>query len=102
VLPRLKPFSSDDEPLYLDDFYQLYCTVIHGDSPFTFHWLFQNKTVEEIYDIKVENTNKRSILTIDSVSAKNAGEYTCKVLNKAGFTTITTSLVVKGWLAQKY
>jgi hypothetical protein len=98
VLPKLKQFNDDEEPLHLDDFYQLYCSVIHGDSPFTFQWLFQNKSIVEIYDIKVENSKQRSILSIDSVSGRHAGEYMCKVSNKAGYSSITTTLVVKGWL----
>jgi hypothetical protein len=97
ALPKLKQFSTDEEPLFYEESFQLTCSVIHGDSPFAFQWLFQNSTIENTFDIKVENSKKRSILTIDSVSAKHAGEYTCKVLNKAGFSTITTMLVVKGW-----
>jgi hypothetical protein len=96
-LPRLKQFNTDEEPLYYEDSTQLTCYVIHGDSPFAFQWLFQNNSIEDLLDVKVENSAKRSILSIDSVSARHAGEYTCKVLNKAGFTTITTTLVVKGW-----
>jgi Immunoglobulin I-set domain len=96
VLPKLSPFSVG-EPLFLHDFYQIYCSVVHGDSPFTFHWLFQNESIETVYDIKVENSKRRSILSIDSVNGKHAGNYTCKVLNSAGFSTITTTLVVKGW-----
>jgi hypothetical protein len=97
VLPKLKQFSIDEEPLYYEESFQLTCSVIHGDSPFTFEWLFQNKSIENLFDIKVENAKKKSGLSIDSVSAKHAGDYTCKVLNSAGFSTITTTLVVKGW-----
>jgi Immunoglobulin I-set domain len=96
VLPKLKQFNTDDEPLYYEESTQLTCYVIMGDSPFSFQWLFQNRTIDELYDVKVEDSAKRSILSIDSVNAEHAGEYTCKVLNKAGFSTITTKLVVKG------
>jgi hypothetical protein len=41
-------------------------------------------------------------LSIDSVTAKHAGEYTCKVLNEAGYSAITTTLVVKGWFTIKF
>jgi Immunoglobulin I-set domain len=92
----LKQFSIDEEPLFYEESFLLTCSVIHGDSPFTFQWLFQNQTIENFYDMKVESTKKKSLLSIDSVNAKHAGEYTCKVLNSAGFSTITTSLVVKG------
>jgi hypothetical protein len=82
--------------LYYEESTQLSCYVILGDSPLTFQWLFQNDSIEHLSGVKVESANKRSLLTIDSVSAKHAGEYTCKVINEAGFTTITTTLVVKG------
>jgi hypothetical protein len=75
---------------------------MQGDSPFMFEWLFQNKSIDDLFDIKVENGKKKSGLSIDSVSAKHAGDYTCKVLNKAGFSMITTTLVVKGWLCEKF
>jgi hypothetical protein len=96
VLPKLKQFSTDEEPLYYEDSFQLVCSVMHGDSPFTFEWLFQNRSIENRPDIKVENSKKRSLLSIDSVVAKHAGEYTCRVLNQAGIASITTTLVVKG------
>jgi hypothetical protein len=81
----------------MGDFFQLICSVTSGDSPFTFHWLHQNKSFESSYETRIEETKRSSMLSIESVSAKNAGEYTCKVLNNAGFSSITTALVVKGW-----
>jgi Immunoglobulin domain len=96
VLPKLRPFNTGDEPLYLRDSFQLFCSVINGDSPFTFEWLFQNATITSTFDLRIENSKKSSTLTIDSVSAKHSGEYVCRVLNRAGFATISTALVVKG------
>jgi hypothetical protein len=96
VLPKLRPFNTDDEPLYLKDSFQLLCSVINGDSPFTFEWLFQNRSIASSFDLRIETSKKSSTLTIDSVSAKHSGEYMCRVVNRAGFAAITTALVVKG------
>jgi hypothetical protein len=70
--------------------------VIHGDSPFTFEWLFQNATVEDSFDTRIESSKRSSTLSIESVNAKHTGEYTCRVLNMAGVAAISTTLVVKG------
>jgi Immunoglobulin domain len=96
VLPKLKPFNTGEDPLFMGDFFQLICSVTSGDSPFTFNWLFQNESLESSYETRIEETKRSSTLSIESVSAKHTGEYTCKVLNKAGFASITTALVVKG------
>jgi Immunoglobulin domain len=96
VLPKLAPFNVDDEPLHLDDFFQIVCSVIHGDSPFTFEWLFQNETIENSVDTKIVNSKRTSILSIESVSYKHTGSYTCKVRNKAGASYLTAALVVEG------
>jgi hypothetical protein len=96
VLPKLRPFNTGDDPLYLKDSFQLFCSVINGDSPFTFEWLFQNISIKSSNDIRIDIFKKSSTLTIDSVSAKHSGEYMCRVLNMAGFASITTALVVKG------
>jgi hypothetical protein len=96
VLPKLKPFNTGEDPLHLEDYFQLVCSIIHGDSPFTFEWLFKNKTIMGTEERRIDITKKSSTLSIDSVLAKHSGEYTCKVVNKAGFSTITTELVVEG------
>jgi hypothetical protein len=97
VLPKLAPFYVGDEPLFMEDYFQLVCSIVHGDSPFKFEWLFRNTSIENFFEIRIENTKRSSTLSIESVTAKHSGEYTCKVSNKAGFTSITTALVVKGW-----
>jgi hypothetical protein len=96
VLPKLKPFNTGEDPLYLKDFFQLFCSVVQGDSPFTFEWIFQNNSVENSLETRIESSKRSSSLTIESVTAKHSGEYTCRVLNMAGSTSITTELVVKG------
>jgi Immunoglobulin domain len=96
VLPKLRPFNVGEDPLYLKDAFQLFCSVIHGDSPFTFEWLFENVTIEDNIDTRIESGKRSSTLSIESVNAKHTGLYTCRVLNMAGAATISTALVVKG------
>jgi hypothetical protein len=97
VLPKLAPFYVADEPLHMEDYFQLVCSPIHGDSPFKFEWVFKNTSIENFFEIRIENTKRSSTLSIESVAATHSGEYTCKVSNIAGSTSITTALVVKGW-----
>jgi hypothetical protein len=41
-------------------------------------------------------TKKLSTLSIDTVSAEQAGEYTCKAENLAGFATYSAHLYIHG------
>jgi hypothetical protein len=100
VLPKLGPFNVGEEPrLFFEDFFQLICSVLQGDSPFTFEWLFQNRSISNNRDTSIESTKRSSTLNIESVTAKHTGSYTCKVHNHAGHASITTALIVRGWFA---
>lgn len=48
-------------------------------------------------DITVSSTGKRvSLMTIEAVSARHAGEYTCTASNAAGATSYSSTLAVNG------
>lgn len=48
-------------------------------------------------DVVVGSTNrKNSVLTIESVAARHAGDYTCTASNRVGATTHTAHLAVNG------
>lgn len=86
-----------NEPLFLGDYFQLMCTVIHGDSPFNIFWLFNDKNLTYKNEIKTELSGMRSsLLSIESIKAKHAGNLTCVAENKAGNITSTVELHVKG------
>lgn len=85
-----------NEPLFIDDFYQLQCSVLQGDPPFRIQWLFENKPLIENQNIRIENTKRSSTLVFDAVSGDNMGEYVCVASNKAGFSNSSTELIVKG------
>lgn len=80
----------------MDDFYQLMCMVLQGDTPFRIKWLFENETLVQTENVKIEHTRRSSTLTFEAVSGKNAGNYTCLASNKAGTATSSFELVVKG------
>lgn len=70
-----------------------------GDNPIDFKWLYNQRPVSEIFGISTVKLGKRTYaLTIDSVSGKHAGNYTCEAWNnnKAGVDRYTAALVVNG------
>lgn len=97
VPPKLAPWSTDEEPLYSGDFYQLNCAVTHGDFPINITWLFNDRPLSYMNGVTVLMQGKRSSsLSIDSVSGQHAGNYTCIGSNVAGSVSHTASLTVKG------
>lgn len=96
VPPRLKQLDTESEPLFMDDYYQMSCSAIHGDHPIQFEWRFRNRTLSSTENIRIEYTKRSSTLSIEAVSGNNAGEYTCIAWNRAGATNASTHLIVKG------
>ena len=66
-------------------------------------WMFQNEPVDEKRDdIIVSNLGKRGKqLSIESVGAAHAGEYTCVASNAAGTATRTAVLNINGIILTK-
>lgn len=75
----------------------LTCTVNKGDFPIEISWFLNNVSTSTIQGITTLRTNKRiSQLSIDSVQAEHAGEFTCVAKNRAGMATYSTILHVNG------
>lgn len=65
--------------------------------PMEFKWLFNGRPVHEISGITtIKLGNRNSVLNIDSVTAKHAGNYTCLASNRAAFSNYTSQLIVNG------
>lgn len=94
--------SSGDSPLYVGDYFQLSCAVVHGDAPFNITWFYNDEPVNKLDGITILMQSKRSSsLNIESVRGEHAGKYTCMGANRAGATEVFTYLIVKGlfgWL----
>lgn len=65
--------------------------------PVDFLWFLNGKPVEGVEGVTIGSFGKKiSVLAIDSVAEHHAGNYTCSARNRAGVTSHTAELVVKG------
>lgn len=75
----------------------LTCTVNKGDLPIQITWTHNSRPIGPNEGITTTRTSKRiSQLSIESVQADHAGEYTCSATNSAGTTTHSAILNVNG------
>lgn len=92
------PFVIGEEPANWGDTITVTCTVLKGDHPIQIEWALNGEPISRDHpDISIVSTSKRvSLLTIDAVTARHAGEYTCTASNVAGGTSYSASLAVNG------
>lgn len=68
-----------------------------GDLPIEFRWLFNGRPVSEVAGITTAKMGKRnSVLTIDSVTDRHVGNFTCRASNIATTVNYTAELIVNG------
>lgn len=73
------------------------CTVNKGDLPLDIYWLRNGGRIYTNDGVVVMRNNQRlSVLSIESVRARHAGNYTCVATNSGGVTTATALLRVNG------
>lgn len=97
VLPKIHPFTFGDEASSEGETISVQCTISSGDLPISFSWLLNGEPLPDYLGINVGSFGKKmSILNIDSTSAEHTGNYTCLASNRAGFSTYTATLNVKG------
>ncbi|XP_036142518.1 Down syndrome cell adhesion molecule-like protein Dscam2 isoform X27 [Monomorium pharaonis] len=96
VAPEIMPFVIGEEPANWGDTITVTCTVLKGDHPIQIEWALNGEPISRDHpDISIVSTSKRvSLLTIDAVTARHAGEYTCSASNIAGGTSYSASLAV--------
>ena len=98
VAPQIASFSFGEESINAGDLASVQCTVTKGDFPLEITWMFDNHPIEsQRLDIVISNSGTRlKHLTIENVSAKHAGEYTCIASNAAGSVSRSALLNVNG------
>lgn len=90
--------SFGDEPVNAGDLASIQCAVSKGDFPLEITWMFRGEPLNsDQFGYIFSDSGKRvKQLTIESVNAKNAGEYTCVASNAAGSTSSSAILDVNG------
>lgn len=98
MVPHIGPFSISDGPANWGDMVSATCSIMKGDFPVNIVWKFNDKTIgPDDSDITITKINRHmSALSIESVTARHAGEYTCVATNRAGNATHSTTLAVNG------
>ena len=99
VPPRIVPFefSHGDDAITSGEPLTVQCGVSEGDMPVTFRWTFHGKELSSQMGIATVRLNSRvSLLSIDSIAAGHAGDYTCTAQNSAGQVNHTAVLLVQG------
>ena len=74
------------------------CAVIKGDFPLEITWMYGDRQIQnDQLDMTVSDSGKRAKqLTIETVAARHAGEYTCVASNIAGSVSRSTILEING------
>lgn len=102
VLPVILPFEFGEEPLDESNMATVQCAVTKGDLPISFQWLFNGSELPPDENIILSKSGKRtSVLTIETIRAYHAGNYTCVARNPAGRTNHTSDLKVIGIISQQ-
>ncbi|XP_039227479.1 Down syndrome cell adhesion molecule-like protein Dscam2 isoform X16 [Drosophila yakuba] len=95
VPPKITPFHFGDEPTNFEDSVSVTCLISSGDLPIDIEWFFNEYGISHYSGISVVKGGKRnSVLSIDSVQARHAGNYSCRAKNHAAAVNYTTSLIV--------
>lgn len=99
VLPQIVPFNFGEDEINAMDMVSASCTVNKGDLPLKITWMRNNQSIYSNDGISISRTNQRiSILSIDSVRDRHAGNYQCIASNSGGSVNYTASLWVNGTL----
>ncbi|XP_046417324.1 Down syndrome cell adhesion molecule-like protein Dscam2 isoform X6 [Neodiprion virginianus] len=96
VAPQIAPITIADEPVNWGESISVVCVILKGDLPIDISWALNGEPIGQNHpDINILATTKRnSIMSIDSIAARHAGEYTCTASNKAGATSQSATLAV--------
>ncbi|XP_060838261.1 cell adhesion molecule Dscam2 isoform X30 [Rhopalosiphum padi] len=95
VPPKMTPFTFGDDIPEAGETISIQCTVSSGDIPIEFAWTFNGKSTSDLANVFVSKIGRRvSSLTVESLTEKNVGNYSCLARNMAGETGHTASLYV--------
>lgn len=90
------------QPINALDMATVNCAVVKGDTPIDIYWTHNKARIEaasgtsENSIMILRNGQRMSTLSIESVRAGHAGQYTCVATNTAGTVRHTVQLTVNG------
>lgn len=99
VAPQIAPFSISEEPANWGEQVSAVCSILKGDLPIEIRWSLNGELITHLAhpDVTITNTGKKtSVLTIESVTARHAGEYSCVASNLVGSVSRSAILSVNG------
>ncbi|XP_058055436.1 cell adhesion molecule Dscam2 [Anopheles bellator] len=94
VPPKVFPFSFGDEPMNEGDSGSIQCNVPSGDLPIGIRWYFEGALIGDPSTTITQIGRRAKALTIDAVTARHAGNYTCEASNIADVVQYTATLLV--------
>ncbi|XP_026295728.1 Down syndrome cell adhesion molecule isoform X48 [Apis mellifera] len=96
VAPQIFPFTFGDEPVNSGEAISATCSILKGDFPMDISWAFDGTPIdpERSDQYTITKSKRLSVLAIDAVAARHAGEYTCTASNRAGASSHTAALAV--------
>lgn len=97
VAPKIAPFDFGDQSLNVGETASVQCLILGGDLPMVVQWLLNHNALDTMPGVSLSKIGKRvNVLTIESISYKHAGNYTCQAKNVAGSSAISAQLIVNG------
>ncbi|KAL5286966.1 Dscam family protein [Megaselia abdita] len=93
--PKIAPFDFGEVPANFEDSSSITCLVLSGDLPIDISWLFNDYPINSFSGINILKAGKKgSMLMIESVNGRHAGNFTCKATNSAGSVSHSAQLIV--------
>lgn len=97
VTPIILPFDFGEEAFDIYSATTVSCTVTKGDLPMDIKWLFNGYHLRSGDGVLITSGSQRiSMLSIESVQPRHAGNYSCIAKNTAGHAQHDADLRVMG------
>src|SRR5436309_546343 len=98
VAPKIIPFTFQDDQNFKGMRAHITCAVSQGDSPLKFVWLKDKyNTTATLDGVSIRQYDSHtSSLSIESVTSRHSGNYTCVVSNIAATVSYAAQLLVQG------
>ena len=98
-----------EEDFNLGDSTSTLCSITKGDVPIKIWWTFQGENENFASNITTNdgivisrNSQKMSLLGIESIKAFHKGNYSCHAQNKGGFTNHSAYLAINGSICEMF